>query len=146
MTADFMATYQAHQKALSQTMTINKRAVFAALTATSITAVTVVFDGSGDSGQINEVVAKRGDIIVELPETRIEFQKVEWNGTKPAPSKYTLRDAIEALCFNYLSYEHGGWENNDGGQGEFSFDVAEQRIELDFQQFYTESTHYAHTF
>jgi hypothetical protein len=146
MTEDVMAAYQAHQKALAETLSINKTAVFSALAAASITTVSVAFDGGGDSGQINDVVAKRGETVIELPNTKVEFHAVEWDGKKRMPSKCSLNDAIEALCFNYLSHEHGGWENNDGGQGEFSFDVAEQRIELDFNQFYMESTNYTHTF
>jgi hypothetical protein len=43
-----------------------------------------------------------------------------------------LPEAAEELCYGYLEQEHGGWENNDGGQGEFTFNVAERRIELDF--------------
>ena len=146
MTEDVLAAYQAHQKALTETMLINKTAVFAALATASITKVMVIFDGGGDSGQINEVLAKNGDTPVDLPETQVEFQQIEWNGRKAEPSKCTLRDAIEALCFNYLSHEHGGWENNDGGQGEFSFDVAAEQIDLEFEQFYTDSTTHTHTF
>ena len=57
-----------------------------------------------------------------------------------------LRDAIDELCFDYLSQEHGGWENNDGGEGEFTFRVEDSSIDLDFVQFYTESTTHSHTF
>jgi hypothetical protein len=146
MTDDFMAFYAAHQKALSQTNLANKSNVFAALAAASITTVTVAFDGGGDSGQINEVVAKKADTAVELPSVQIDFHGVSWNDNKPTTSKCTLADAIEALCFDYLSQEHGGWENNDGGQGEFLFNVAEQSIELDFNQFFTDSTNHTHTF
>jgi hypothetical protein len=146
MTDDFMTSYLAHQKALGQTNLANKSTVFAALAAASITTVSVAFDGGADSGQINEVVAKKADTAVELPDVQIDFQGVDWNGNKLTTSPCSLADAIEALCFNYLCQEHGGWENNDGGQGEFLFDVAEQRIELDFNQFYTESTNHTHTF
>jgi hypothetical protein len=74
------------------------------------------------------------------------MQRASWSTGKVDSAKIALRDAIEELCFDYLSQEHGGWENNDGGQGDFTFYVAEQRIELDFSQFYMESTNHTHTF
>ena len=95
MTEDVMAAYHAHQQALAEIMSINKTTAFAALAMASITTVSVTFDGGGDSGQINEVLAKRNDTPVELPGTQIEFQEIEWNGKRRAPSRCTLRDAIE---------------------------------------------------
>jgi hypothetical protein len=133
---DLMARLSAQAKALIEANAINKTAVFAALTAASITRVTVTFDGAGDSGQMNDINAKAGEAEVALPNVEIQFDG------RPL----SLSDAIEHLCFDYLSQEHGGWENNDGGQGEFTFDVAERRIELDFNQFYMDSTNYSHTF
>jgi hypothetical protein len=138
-------TYQAHAKALAEVNTINKTTVFAALTAASITLVTVTFDGGGDSGQIQDVVAQAGEANIHIPNTQIVMQRASWGGKRDA-AKIALRDAIEELCFDYLSQEHGGWENNDGGQGDFTFHVGEQRIDLDFNQFYTESTNHSHTF
>ena len=146
MTEDVLAAYNAHQKALAETMAINKTAVFAALAEASITTASVTFDGGGDSGQINDIAAQRDGTTIALPETQVEFQQLDSDGRKPMPYNCGLRDAIEALCFNYLAHEHGGWENDEGGQGEFTFYIAEQRIELDFNQFYTDSTNHTHTF
>jgi hypothetical protein len=133
---DLMAKLSAQAEALIQANTVNKAAVFAALSAASITRVTVAFDGAGDSGQINDIIAKAGEADITLPNVEIQFDD------RPL----LLSDAIEHLCFDYLSQEHGGWENNDGGQGDFTFHVEEQRIELDFNEFYTESTNHSHTF
>ena len=143
---EMMMQYQAHAKALAEANKANKTAIFAALSAASITLVTVTFDGGGDSGQIQEVLAQAGDAPVDLPSVQVDMLRAPWNGDKPDTWKMSLRDAIEEICFDYLSQEHGGWENNDGGQGDFTFHVDEQRIELDFNQFYTESTNYSHTF
>jgi len=140
-----METYQAHAKALAEVNAINKETIFAALAAASITLVTVTFDGGGDSGQIQDVVAEAGEATLQLPNTQVEMQRASWGGKHDA-AKITLRDAIEELCFDYLSQEHAGWEHNDGGQGDFTFHVEEKRIELDFSQFYTESTSHSHTF
>jgi len=143
---EMMMQYQAHAKALAEANTANKTTIFAALSAASITLVTVTFDGGGDSGQIQEVLAQAGDAPVDLPSVQVDMLRAPWNGGKPDTSKLSLRDAIEEICFDYLSQEHGGWENNDGGQGDFTFHVDERRIELDFNQFYTESTNHSHSF
>jgi hypothetical protein len=139
-------TYQNHEKVLAEANSLNKTVVFDALAEASITSATVTFDGGGDSGQIGEITAVAGDITIPLPDVQITMQRASWNSGKLEIAQTSLRDAIEELCFDCLSQEHGGWENNDGGQGEFTFHVQDCRIELDFQQFYTDSTHYSHTF
>jgi hypothetical protein len=141
-----LETYQNHAKALAEANLLNKTVVFEALRAASITRVTVTFDGGGDSGQIGEITAQAGDKTIPLPDVQIKMQRASWNSATLESSQTSLRDAIEELCFDYLSQEHGGWENNDGGQGDFTFYVADQRIELDFNQFYMESTNHTHTF
>ena len=40
-----------------------------------------------------------------------------------------------------LEQEQGGWENNDGAFGEFTFDVAERTIELEFNGRFTDIRH-----
>jgi len=143
---EMMVQYQAHAKALAEAIKTNKATTFAALAVASITLVTVTFDGGGDSGQIQEVVARAGDATAQIPDTEIEMQRASWSTGKLDSARIALRDAIEKICFDYLSQEHGGWENNDGGQGDFTFHVEDQRIELDFNQFFTDSTNHSHTF
>ena len=143
---EMMVQYQAHAKTLARANETNKATIFAALTAASVTLVTVTLDGGGDSGQIQEVLAQAGDAIAQIPDTQIEMHRASWNIGKLDVSKTSLRDAIEEICFDYLSQQHGGWENNDGGKGDFTFHVEDERIELDFNQFFTDSTNYSHTF
>jgi hypothetical protein len=140
-----MAAYEQHAKSLAEANDINKNAVFAALKAESITTVRVLFDGAGDSGQIQEVSAETANGSIALPDVQIEMQHASWGG-KVTSAKMQLRDAIDELCFDYLSQEHGGWENNDGGEGEFTFRAEDSSLDLDFVQFYTESTTHSHTF
>jgi hypothetical protein len=140
-----MAAYEQHAKSLVEANDTNKNAVFAALKAESITIVTVRFDGAGDSGQIQEVTAETANGSIALPDVQIEMQHASWGG-KTTNRTMQLRDAIDELCFDYLSQEHGGWENNDGGQGEFTFRVQNASIDLEFEQFYTGSSLHSHTF
>ena len=63
-----------------------------------------------------------------------------------SPSESTLEEAIENLCYDYLEETHGGWENNDGGFGEFRIDVAKRTVELEFNGRFTDTCTSNHTF
>jgi hypothetical protein len=54
-------------------LSVNKTALFNALSAAGITTVIVSFDGYGDSGQIEEIEVKIGNEPGKLPDERIEI-------------------------------------------------------------------------
>jgi len=146
-TDDFTAKYQRYLEVLSQANALNKTAVFDALLAAGIKTVTVTFNGESDSGQIEEVVAyaKEGP-APQIPATSIQFRFMSWGITDPAPRDLALPEAIEDLCYGYLSQEHDGWENNDGAYGDFTLHVEDRRIELAFNARFSDSVHHGHTF
>ena len=141
--ADFAASYQNHQKAVTEANVINKDVVFDALSTARIATVNVTFDGEGDSGQIESIMADDG---AEIPHVPIELQRAAWGTGKLDSVQSPLRDAIETLCYDFLSQEQEGWENNDGAYGEFTFHVAERKVELDFNARFTDSAHSSHSF
>jgi hypothetical protein len=145
-TEDYAASYANHQKALKEANAINKTAVFTALSEAKITRILADFDGEGDSGQLGNVTAYCGEALREMPNVNIALQRASWGSDKRETCPATLREAVEQLCFDCLEQEHGGWENNDGAFGEFAFDVAERRIELDFNARYSDSVHSSHSF
>ena len=100
----------------------------------------------GDSGQINGVAAFSGDDPAELPQTMITIQTVSWGSTEILTAQSTLETAIENLCYDYLEQAHAGWENNDGGYGEFRIDVPKRSIELEFNGRFTDTWTDKHTF
>ena len=121
---DFMAKYEHYKEQLRKVVLANKAVVFDALQAAKITSVQVEFDGEGDSGQIDGVTAYQDSAIVELPSTLLTLQQFHFGAAEPSTALEPLRDAIDALCFDALDQEHGGWENDDGAYGTFTFDVA----------------------
>ena len=143
---DFNEAYHRHDEALAKANALNKAAVFEALAAAGIRTVTVHFNGEGDSGQIEDVAAYSKEGAAQIPETPIALHSVQWGSPGLASSERPLSEAVEVLCYDYLSQEHGGWENNDGGYGEFTFHVEDRRIELDFNARYTDSVHHGHVF
>jgi hypothetical protein len=130
---DFEKTYGRYISTLTKANERNKVRLFDALHAANISAVTVTFDGEGDSGQIEDIIAYTGDAQAELPKTPLTIEVVSWDddAAHEAESE-TLQSAIEDLCYAYLSQQHGGWENNDGAFGEFAIDVTKRTIELEF--------------
>jgi hypothetical protein len=124
----------------------NKAAVFGALARAGITIVTVGFDGSGDSGQIESIEAHAGDTAAEFPSDQIELAAPGSDDGKVERSAFTLRDAIEKLAYDFLEETHGGWENNEGAYGEFTFDVTNRTITLAYNERHMESDYSEHVF
>jgi len=138
--------YDQHLQALRRANELNKNVVFDALVALGMTSVTVEFDGYSDSGQIEEIIARGGGGDTELPSTSLTtFSPAEASCDVDAVET-TLRDAIEALCYDFLNHEHSGWENSDGAYGEFRFDVGARSIHLDFNARFMDATNYSHDF
>jgi hypothetical protein len=146
----FLRDYDEKQrvyKALSESVhAANKDALFPVLAAAGITSVLVRFDGSGDSGQIEEIDAVAGETPVSLPTGQVTIQRAYWGATEPESLEKSIDDAVETLAYAFLEETHGGWENNEGAYCEFTFNVAARSITLDYNERY-EDVHYTqHSF
>lgn len=124
----------------------NKAALFDTLAAAGITQVVVTFDGCGDSGQVENIDARSDDDTVSLPSDEITICSAAWGDPGFVAQTMTVEQAIEQLAYDFLSETHGGWENNDGAYGEFTFDVATRSISLDYNERFTSSEYYSHEF
>jgi hypothetical protein len=100
--------------------------------------VQVEFDGVGDSGQIDGITAYQDSSIVELPSAPLTIHQVHFGTADPSTASLPLHEAIEVLCYDCLEQVHGGWENNDGAYGTFTFDVSERTIALEFNGRFTD--------
>ena len=124
----------------------NQAALFDALAAAGITLIVVTFDGYGDSGQIENIEAKTGDAVVAMPAGDVEIAEAIWDQPERRRSTVSIADAIERLAYDLLERTHCGWENNDGAYSDFTFDVAERTITLDYNERYTASEYSQHVF
>ena len=129
---DFDRKQKQYEAGLSAANEANKAALMTALKEAGITSITVNFDGVGDSGQIEEVIAYQGDTPANLPNPGIEIRLAFWGDPEIKTTVDPLPEAVEALCYGYLEQTHDGWENNDGASGEFTIDVETDAIELEF--------------
>ena len=122
----------------------NKERLFDGLSAAGITHVTVVFDGYGDSGQVESITAWAGETAVDFPATEIAYAALTWDEPEIEMRQLPLEEVVEQLAYDFLSDTHGGWENNDGAYGEFCFDAAARSIHLEFNERFTSSELFTH--
>jgi hypothetical protein len=125
---------RAYARIASEVLTLNKAALFDALADAGITTVVVNFDGCGDSGQVEMIEARTGDDDCALPAVEVEIASMGWGTDTIDRQTQPVREAIETLVYDVLSQTHGGWENNDGACGDFTFDVTERTITLDYNE------------
>jgi hypothetical protein len=127
----------------------NKPLLFSALSAHNISRVEVSFDGSGDSGNMEEPEFFRGvganQVQVapsDIEHTRVEGalishectwdpKKKDWVHTTKTP---TISELVESICYDLLEANHGGWEINSGSFGKFILDVGESQIALEYNE------------
>ena len=146
---DFASTFAAQAERIARMDALrpaNRDRLFDGLTAAGITHVTVTFDGEGDSGQIESIGAWAGEKAVNFPATEVPYAALTWDSPEVEMRELSLEDVVEQLAYDFLSYTHGGWENNDGAYGEFCFDAAARSIHLEFNERFTSSELFTHEF
>ncbi|ODU76579.1 MULTISPECIES: DUF6878 family protein [Sphingomonadales] len=130
---------------VAQALPANKQALFDALAGAGITSVLLHFDGYGDSGQVEDIdVSSAGD-AVELPTDEIALFLTPWGASENERVVMPLPEALERLVYDLLSQSHCGWENNDGAYGDFIFTVADRSITLDYNERFTATELYSHS-
>lgn len=154
--------------ALTKEDEANKKLMFEVLKDLGVAGVEVEYDGCGDSGQINtvtylnrkdeeikEVKLRRLDAPVKLADYKVPgvlvyestiIKNDQWVKQYKKSDATTLDGLVEDICWQLLSSQHGGWENNDGGEGKFTINVKNKKIHLEHSNFYTESDTSEHEF
>jgi len=145
MTEDWIARVTEAEKLRDELAIINRQALFDALSAAGITRVAVEFNGYGDEGHIESA-----QYFIEESETtptidHLIFVRDIVDGTARSEST-TLEDAIDELLYHLLSKHYGGWQDNEGSYGEFTFDIPARTIDLDIGMRFVDSDHYQHKF
>jgi hypothetical protein len=146
---DFTALDQRNReypRLADESLAANKTALFDALKAAGIEFVVVVFDGYGDSGQIESIETRAGDELIALPTCEIEIARAVWGSSEMERLTRPVRDAIEALAYDFLGQTQSGWGNDEGAYGDFTFDVAARTITLDYNERHMESDYSQHVF
>ena len=110
----------------------NLQRVLRVLRAHDVAAVRVVFAGSGDSGQIDDIhihpeEAGQATVVCELHQ--VDHIRGQWHGVT-VPHEVSVREAIHAITLDCLEHTGVDWCNNEGGQGHLEIDVEAGTVEL----------------
>jgi len=147
---DFAAYEEKHatvRRMEAEVAPANKAALFEGLASAGIYTVTLMFDGSGDSGQIESLDAFSGEnVIMPLPEAAIAFKEVVWGGLLVVTRQRGITDVIETMANALLEQTHEGWEDSEGAYGEFTFAVEGQTITLEYNERHMEADYHRHEF
>lgn len=123
--SNWLAEYEAREQQRRAALPGRKAELLAALRAAGITSVSVEYNGEGDSGQVDDILAHRGDTKIKAAATILSTGR-------------SLSDEIDDFAWELLDVYHGGFENNDGGQGQITIDVAAGTVTLDHNDRVTE--------
>ena len=123
--------------------------------------VTASYSGSGDSGQIDDIMLSNGSQAIDISDivvmaSPVTHEMVEVNTTwrtvktvKGEPVETPLRDVLESACYAAIDAAgHSGWENNDGAEGTLTIDLTKTppTFTLMHTEFYQESNDHEYTF
>lgn len=116
--------------------------LFAACAHLKIKKIEVLFDGEGDSGQIEETnfynekseevhpVVDLGECVVVVGHRLVDSG---WEDVTKT-TKLTLEEAAEQIAYDMLEERHAGWENNEGAYGTIHFDIDERKVRCEFNE------------
>jgi hypothetical protein len=118
-----------------------REAVMAELLRHNIAEVTIVFDGSGDEGQIESITCtqldgNKGslDFPAKIPGTTITGGEPVWNPlsrryvTEPVDRPSTMVKILDEWAYELLDETGVDWVNNEGGYGEIVISPATNSI------------------
>lgn len=142
---DIMAMMAKSRESAVERIKKNKHILFDAFDANGINSAEVTFDGSGDSGSVEDITL---EAIAEHIDTEKVLSKIVegvqvYEGTQYSPEGMkelfsdkpaTVNDLIESICYDALKAKHEGWENNGGAYGELRFNSEDRTIFLEFNE------------
>lgn len=134
---DLAAIFAGHAERIARIEALrpgNKDRLFDGLMVAGITHVTVTFDGTGDSGQIDSIAAWSSDKPVDFPAVEIPYAALTWDIPEVEMRSLSLEDVVEQLAYDFLDDTHDGWENNGDAYGEFCFDARARCIHIEFNE------------
>ena len=125
-----------------------KKAVFARLAELNINTVITHFDGEDDSGGIENMVCyaeifdeENASILGDLTVIPFNKHRVVVGGVD-----CSLKEQLEELAYMTISQDHGGWENNDGAYGDIYFLVPKDKVWMEINVRFMDSTSSDHAY
>lgn len=92
-----------------------------------VSQIEVSYSGYGDSGQLDDITTTPA----KVPLREIEFDTITYPWRPGEVIQRKLGEAFEDFIWDEITSRYGGFENNDGGQGELTWDITDNTITLD---------------
>ena len=121
MWAEIEARAEAQRAAARREMCDERAALLEELRAAGVIRIEAQYDGYGDSGNVSDIIETPREVDVRCLMVR-------------------LTDFFWQVACDL----HPGFENNDGGEGTITWDMASDRINVDHADFYTAREEYRH--
>jgi hypothetical protein len=128
-----------------ESQTEDRATVMAVLKACGITKVVIRYDGYGDSGGVEECTVEGGQGQESLT-VPVQTVILDWSSAEKTIQMSPLRDVLETLTMQYVDVEHDGWENNEGGSGDVTFDPVADTITVSHTENYITHEDFVHTY
>jgi len=129
----------------------NRTTLISLLKRHGIQQLTVFYSGGGDSGDTDKITATPPEALaalenatVSLRQPKGEYQDKRYTYHLTEEEQPAL-DALREFALGWIEHMHCGWENNDGGVGEVTFDVIDNACTLQHTEYYTGSLHHEYT-
>ena len=101
--------------------------LFAHLKLLNVHSFEIEFEGSGDSGQIDDVTFyDSGNEVMDIPADTITWVYSQYGDTEPQEQQVTIQKAVEDLGYTMLDESGHDWYNNDGGYGNINVQIEGQ--------------------
>ena len=124
----------------------NKACLFDALGNAGISVVEMSYAGRDNSGQIERIEARAGEVIRPLPDVEISITDADGFAKEPRSQMMSLADALEVIAYDLLDQTHQGWADDEGAFGDFTFDITARSITLDHDQRVSSTLYYQDVF
>ena len=114
----------------------NRPVVLSALKQLGCDTATVTYCGSGDEGSLETPEFTPdicGKTIVQ------NLRTIKWSEAELVRHSDTIERAVEDIFYSALGSSYGGWENNDGADGEIVWNLQTDTITISHMAYYTES-------
>lgn len=140
---DYMAEFEKQQLDKEAQLKILRPKIREKLLSLRVKHASCSYSGYGDSGDVEDVTLTVQDGIPPLDAMTITdvASLVGPELTHLTHSHNNLREVLAEFFWATAYSLYPGFENNDGGQGEFTWDLVSDKLELDHGNNWTETSH-----
>jgi hypothetical protein len=89
----------------------------------------VEYSGCGDSGEINEISYEPKKLNASIDVGTWKRWNIKLLNREETTDHKTLNQYIEDFCYDLLGDNHGGWEINEGQNGNITWNSKNNKIE-----------------